>query len=345
MPLNLYYLVTAYAENDNELIGQVLLGAAMRVLHDHAVLSRSEIETALAQAELDSQVERVRVTALPFRIDELSSIWSGFQSQYRLSAGYKVGVLLIESSRAARAPLPVLRRGSDDRGPSVVPGPAPSLSGVAGFLDASLSDPTSIAKPAAELGDTVVLTGAHFEGADMLVRLTHGRTGNVRQLPLAGERDSTTVRFTLPPAGDPGVPREWPAGFYTVELVVTRADAPPWTTNRLSFALAPSVSALVPASQAVGAQPFALILTCTPQVLEEQRVSVLLRDRELTPAAGDVVTPGSPDQPSTVQVTVDGLEPGDHVVRLRIDGIDSLPVDLTSTPAAFDPAQTLTMTP
>ena len=345
LPLNLHYLVTVYAENDNELIGQVLLGTAMQVLHDHPVLSRSEIETALAQAELDEQVERVRVTALPFKVEELSGIWSGFQSEYRLSAGYKVGVLLIEGRRDARAALPVLRRGGEDRGPAVVPGPAPSLTGVAEFFDASLPDPPSAAKPAAELGDTVVLTGAHFDGADMVARLTHDRTGTARELSLLPERDDTTVRFLLPPASDPNVPGEWPAGFYTVELVVTRTGAPPWTTNRVTFALAPRVSALAPGSQAVGAQPFGLLVTCTPQVLGEQRVSVLVRDRELAPDPGGIVTLGDPNLPSTVQVTVDGLEPGGYVVRLRIDGIDSLPVDLTARPPAFDPAQTLTITP
>lgn len=345
MPLNLHYLITVYAENDNELIGQVLLGNAMRVLHDHPVLDRSEIETALAEAELDAQVERVRVTALPYRVEELTAIWSGFQSEYRLSAGYKVGVLLIESTRAPRAALPVLRRGGEDRGPAVVPGAAPGLTRVAEFFDATQPAPPSAAKPAAELGDTVVLSGVHLEGADMVARLTHDRTDAVQELPLLPERDSTTVSFALPPASDPAVPRDWPAGFYSVELVVTRSGASPWTTNRLTFALAPSVSALIPPSQAVVAQPFTLQLTCTPQVLTDQRVSVLVRDREFTPDAGGIATPGDPDQPSTVEVTVAGLEVGDHVVRLRIDGIDSLPVDLSAVPPAFDPAQTLTISP
>jgi hypothetical protein len=63
------------------------------------------------------------------------------------------------------------------------------------------------------------------------------------------------------------------------------------------------------------------------------------------PDAGGIVTPADADQPSTVQVTVDDLDVGDHVVRLRIDGIDSLPVDLATAPPAFDAAQTLTITP
>ena len=36
---------------------------------------------------------------------------------------------------------------------------------------------------------------------------------------------------------DAGVPRAWPIGFYTVTLVVSRPNLPPWTTNALPFAL------------------------------------------------------------------------------------------------------------
>ena len=343
LPLNLHYMVTVYAENDNELIGHVLLGTAMRILHDHPVLSRDKIRTALSQAELDQQVELVRVTALPFSPEEVSEIWSGFQSEFRLSAGYKVGVLLIDSTRAAHAALPVLRRGTADRGPAVVAGAAPNLTAVAELFDAGA--PPFAAKPAAELGDTVVLNGFHFAGADMMARLTHGLSDTVHTRQLLAERDDTTVRFTLPPITDPSVARDWPAGFYAVELVVTRPDAPPWTTNRLTFALAPSVSALAPPSQTVGGQPFALTLTATPQILADQRVSVLLGDREFAPNPGGIVTPADQDTPSTVTVTVDGLADGSHVARLRIDGIDSLPVDFTAVPPVFDPAQTLVVTP
>ena len=80
-------------------------------------------------------------------------------------------------------------------------------------------------------------------------------------------------------------------------------------------------------------------------MLADQRVSILLRDRELAPDPGGIATPGDPNLPSTVQVTIDDIAPGDHVVRLRIDGIDSLPVDLAAAPPAFDAAQTLTITP
>ena len=76
-------LVLALGHDDSELIGQVLLGTAMRILHDHPVLSRAEIRDALALSELDSQFERLRITPMPVSSDELSKLWAGFQSEYR----------------------------------------------------------------------------------------------------------------------------------------------------------------------------------------------------------------------------------------------------------------------
>ncbi len=344
LPLNLHYLLTVYAENDNELIAQVLLGNAMRVLHDHPVLARSEIEAALAEAKLDAQVERVRVTALPITPDELLGIWSGFQSEYRLSAGYKVGVLLIESARLSSAPLPVLRRGETDRGPAIVSGAAPSLSRIEAFVNPALPTPPALAKPSAELGDVIVVKGSNFSGATMTARLTASED-ILHTRPILPERDDTTIRFSLPEMTEPNVARDWPAGFYQLELEVSHPDVPSWVTNRLTFALAPTVSALAPLNQPEAAQPFELTLTCTPQLRADQRVAVLLGDRALTPDAAGTVTPADPDAPSTVTVDVDNLAQGDHVARLRIDGIDSLPVDLLAVPPSFDAAQILTISP
>jgi hypothetical protein len=46
-------------------------------------------------------------------------------------------------------------------------------------------------------------------------------------------------------------------------------------------------------------------------------------------------------QPTTLVVTVPAVPAGDYLVRLRVQGIDSLPVTVTGSPAklAFDPQQ------
>lgn len=343
LALNLYYMLTAYGQSDSELVAHVLLGTAMRILHDHSVLGRAEIRAALAQSGLDAQVERVRITPQPVSLDEVSKLWTGFQSEYRLSAAYQVAVVLIESQRAPRAPLPVLRRGEEDRGPVAVAAPGATLLGVRAFVDPSLDEQPPSGKPAAELGDVVVLEGVHLGSDPLTARLGHPRLDTPLELPPEPERSDTEVRVALPAAGDPGVPARWPAGFYTIELLQQRPGLPSWTTNRLPFGLAPTITNLDPTSRPAAAQPFDLEVRCTPQVLPEQRAVLLLGAREIPPTS--VTTPADPDAETTLAFPVQGLAEGAYVVRLRVDGADSIPIDFTAGVPRFDAGQTVTITP
>lgn len=341
--LTLRYLLSAFGENDSELIAQVLLGTGMRILHDHPVLAREEIRDALAQSGLDAQVERVRVTPLPLSLDELSRLWTGFQAAYRLSVAFEVSVVLIESERAARAALPVLRRGSEDRGVAVLAAPAPTLTEVRRFLDPALTGRAGEMKPAAELGDTVVLVGRNFGSEPLVARFVHPLADGPIVRPIEGVASETEVHVALPGPGEAGVPAAWPAGIWTVELEVQRATPPRWTTNRLAFGLVPTITAIGPVSQPVGAQPFDLTVACVPQIRPEQRVGLLLGAHEIRPVS--VTTPASPDGETTLVFPIEGLPEGSHVVRLRVDGIDSIPVDFTGDLPAFDPDQTVLITP
>jgi hypothetical protein len=343
LALNLYYLLTAYGQQDSELIAHVLLGAAMRILHDHPVLSRTEIRTALPEAELDTQFENVRLTPQPVSLDEVSKLWTGFQSKYRLSAAYQVSVVLIESLRPSISPLPVLQRGKADRGPIALAAPGPSLLEVRQIYDPTLPQRPAAGKPAAELGDVLVLGGTSFGSDPLTARFRHARLEEPIPVAPSPGRSETEVSVTLPAPGVAGVPAAWPAGVYTVELLVQRPDVPAWTTNRLPFALGPTVGSIAPATEAKGSQPFALTLECRPQVLPAQRATLLLAGREIAPAS--VATPGNPDAPTTLVFPVDGLNDGTYVVRLRVDGADSVPIDFTAVPPQFSAAQTLTITP
>lgn len=333
LALNLYYILTAYGQDDSELVAHVLLGTAMRILHDHPVLGRAEIRTALAPSELDAQFERVHVSPQPVSLDDVSKLWNGFQSEFRLSAAYQVSVVLIESRRRPAAPLPVLRRGEADRGPVAVATPGPSLTAVTAFEDPALEVQPPHGKPGAELGDVLVLSGNNLGGEPLVVRLRHLRLDVSAEL--TSERPDTELRVRLPAPDTPGVPAAWPAGCYTVELA---GQSP---GRLLPFCLGPTLVDLAPRTQPAG--PFDLTVSCRPRIRPEQRVAVLLGSRELTPAS--VSTPADPDSPTTVVVPVPALPPGDHVVRLRVDGADSVPIDFTTTPAGFDSAQTVTVTP
>ena len=131
LPLMLYYLLTAYSDDEDDTNAHRLLGEAMGVLHDHPLLGAAEIKNAtspiaeLSASNLHEQIERVRINLQPLTFEDMSKLWTTFQTHYRVSAAYQVSVVLIESARAPRTPLPVLKRGEDDRGVTSQPDVAP----------------------------------------------------------------------------------------------------------------------------------------------------------------------------------------------------------------------------
>jgi hypothetical protein len=51
-----------------------------------------------------------------------------------------------------------------------------------------------------------------------------------------------------------------------------------------------------------------------------------------------------PSPTGTLTFRVDAASPGQHRVRLRVDGVDSLLVDRSVTPPVFVPSQSVTIT-
>jgi hypothetical protein len=332
LALDLYYLVTAYGQDSNELIANVLLGTAMSILHDHAVLSRAEIESALAASGLHEQFERIRITPQAISQEDISKLWSGFQFEYRLSAAYHVSAVLIDSKRPSRSPLPVLQRGSDDRGAYVLAAPVPSLN--------ALILPNL--KSSAEPGDTLTLKGINLDSQTTTVRFSNPRlVAPIERAPLPGGA-ANQIQVRIPDiAEDNQFPSIWAAGFYTLLLVIQRLDLPTWTTNELPFALAPQVTSITPTTAPAG--DITLQLTCIPQVRAGQRVALLFDNRQVP--ATSITTPPDPTAETTLVFDIANVAAGEYVVRLRVDGADSIPVDFSTVPPEFDAAQRVTITP
>ncbi|MFQ5927043.1 MAG: DUF4255 domain-containing protein [Terriglobia bacterium] len=325
LPLTLYYLITAYGQNDDDTLSHRLLGRTMNILHDHPVLGAAEIEAALPGNDLHEQVERVRITPEPLSLDDMSKLWNAFQTQYRISAAYQVSVVLIESSRLARTPLPVLTRGPGDEGvtaqPDLMP-PFPTLE--------SVRAPNQ--QPSARLGDVLTISGHHLDSDAIVVRFMNPRLAAAIEVPPLPGPTSTEITVQLPDD-----PANWPAGFYTLAAVISRAGQVDRTTNELPFALAPRITTAPPITVARNAAGDASItLTCSPQVRSAQRAALLLGDRE-------VLAQSHPVQTDTLTFLVTAAPVGEHLVRLRVDGVDSLLVDRTVTPPVFDPTQKVTI--
>lgn len=329
LALNLHYLITAYGrdQNDSGVVNHRVLGGAMSVLHDHPLLGREELAIALPGNDLAEQFERLRITPLPLGIEELSKLWTVFQSQYRISAAYEVTVALIDSRNPVKAPPPVLARGV-----ASVAAPLPVLS--------EIQPP--FAQPAACLGQDIRVLGQSMGVANAVLRFVSSRLAQPVELaPLAGG-GAEALSVHLPDLGeDPGALARWAPGFYTCSLSVQPAGAPPRSSQPLAFALAPRITV---SPNAAAAGTLALTLTCAPRLAEGQRVLLILGERQVAPAS--VNTPPDTTQPSTLTFSVPDVAPGVYLVRLRVDGVDSIPVNYSGAGAvpAFDPAQRITVT-
>ena len=329
LALNLHYLITAFGkDNDTSLpYGHHLLGKAMSILYDHALLGPDEIRSATSatfpDSDLDKQIERIRITLQPLSLEEISKLWTGLVTQYRLSVGYEVSVMLIDSTQPKKTPLPVLTRGAGDKGflsqASLNP-PFPALS--------QIQFPNS--QTSARLGDSLVLTGNNLDGTGVGLVFDHPLWTATVEIPPQPGATATQVTVIIPNS-----PTNWPAGFYTVSLLVQRpGETYRRTTNQLSFALAPNIT-IAPASAA--GPNINYTVTCSPEVWTEQSAALLLGDQE-------IAAQPHPTQTASLSFQAQNLSAGDYFVRLRIDGVDSLLVNRAVTPPVFDPTQKVTVT-
>jgi hypothetical protein len=333
--LRLYYLITAYGQKDEDSLAHRLLGRAMSILQDRAVFLPAEIQTALAGNDLYRQVERVRITPHTMSTEELSKLWTTFQTNYRISVAYEVSVVLIDSAQMRRTPLPVLKRGPADEGVVVLPStqlPFPTLTDVI----LPTRQPGALLQSGVKPGDVITLEGNSLSGGAVSVKLL-GRwlAAPFVLAPLAGATD-TKIQIKLPDNQT-----DLPAGFYTVAVGVTKPGDAERVSNSLSFAIVPRVLTITPPNPIkVDAQGNATItVKVSPQVWVDQPASMLLGDREVRANARAVKT-------DTLVFPLKPAPLGKHFIRVRVDGVDSFVIaDYNATPLAFDPALQVNITP
>jgi hypothetical protein len=328
LALDLHYLITAYGRDDDgtDPVSHILLGHAMRVLHDNAVLARADLQSAQPLSDVFQQIERIKLTPQALSVEEVYKLWTIFQTQYRISTAYQASVVLIESQKPVRTPPPVLQRGAGDRGIKSFPGTTSSLP-VLNALQLPLG------RVGAQLGDTLSLLGTGLTGASG-ARLSHTRLALNTALPLAPGATDSSAGIVV--SDDPSL---WAAGIYSVVLEVKRpGESFTRSTNALALALIPTLRSVSPAS-AASAATLTFTLTVKPAVLPLQRVSVLFGDTEFV--LGELSAPAT-----TLTVDVPAPAPGQYLVRVRVDGLDSSPVVLSGTPAIpqFAASQLVTIT-
>jgi uncharacterized protein DUF4255 len=346
--LDLHYLL-AFFGNENELEPQRMLGATVRDIHAKPVLMRQMIEDAIAsepfltESNLADAVEQIKFTPLPLSLEELSKLWSVFfQAPYALSVAYQGTVVLIESVENAQAVMPVLSRGKDDRGVNTLLGPFPAIESIhIGAPEDAERRPRAPSYPSAQLGTMLTIAGRNLGGEAVSVRFDHARLAVTKTIVIPTS-DRSGAELKVPLADDAAAQTEWAAGLYTVAVVVENGGAER-TTNQLPLSFAPKLTNIAPpnpvARDLVGNAT--LTITCGPQVRPTQRAALLIADREVAAQTHPVDT-------GTLQFTVENAPVViDALVRLRIDGIDSLPFTRQAVPPpphlVFDDSQKVTI--
>ena len=350
LAIDLHYLLSAYGSQD--LNAEVLLGYAMQLLHETPVFTRNQLRTvlgapspidgsilpspfgSLSAAALAEQVEMLKITPVFLTSEELSKLWTAMQARYRPSMAYLVSVLLIQSDAPARSAPPVLKRGPADRGPTALASGNATLS--------RIEPAASELLPALRLGDDLRVFGSAFDSGTVTVCFENVRLGVLRELSPV---DATPTRMTvhLPAvAEDASAMDGWGIGLYQVSLRVERPNVPTWRSNAVPMALSPLIS-ISPLAGAAG--DLTLVIDCTPRLHASQHSAARLIFGNREVIADSISTPADTTKPTQLKFKVKDATAGKHVIRLRIDGVDSLPVIVSGTPATFefDPQQTVTV--
>jgi len=333
LPLALHYLITPYVQGGKDLDAHRLLGLASRAVHEQSQLSQTQLHDSAAFSNVSTQFDRIRITWQALAENDIYSLWSAFQTPYRLSAAFEVRVVLIDGRQPPRTPVPVIRRGENDEGPAAradTTSPFPEL-------DAAVPDNK---QTAARPGESVELHGINLSAQTASATLTHPLLADPLTLtPTTVTADAVTIRL---PAAAPAVP----AGLWTVILELTNTvDTHQLTTvtNAVSLAVAPRISSAMPINAARDAQGSVdIALTCQPPVIAGQQAFLIIGGRAIPE---DRAIAGTPVTGTALSFTVPDAQPGTHVVRLRVAGIDSLLLDRSQAKPRFDDSQTVTVTP
>ncbi len=311
--LDLHYLITCHGK-DSALEAQRLLGRAVTALAVNPVLgpqlvaaavdAYSEVEDTafLKEYDLANQLEPVRLTPTSLSPDELSKLWSVFpQTPYQLSVTYTATVVLLEAPVTTHRALPVRERTF-----RVSPAAGPRL--------VSVSDAGS---------DAATVPGAVFvlRGERLLGAVTRVRFGPAELAPLPG---ATSSQLSVVASGDV------PAGLHSVQVLHLAPEdepgvgppiRPDGASNALPATVRPTVTRAVPEGTDI-------LVELTPPLFAGQRATVRFSRSTGDPDTVTVVLPpgalGSPPQPA-LRVPHCGVPPGTWLVRVQVDGVESLP--------------------
>lgn len=329
-PYDLYFLVTCYGD-DIQLEPQRVLGAILRRLAAEPVLTKAMIKDAtfgvLADNNLDTEAESIKLSLLPLSLEEFSKLWSVFfQTTYNISIALQASVIFIDGKEMPGPALPV-----HSRNVYVRPIYQPVIEQV--LSQKTLADPIEANQPIVA-GDILVLAGKQLRGEVTRV--------GVSGLEITPD-DASEVQIKVPLKTPPFPADSLRAGVLGVQVVhrlnmgTPAAPHQGFESNVAAFVLRPVVTAgtvTIDSSTVINTVTYrdaTIPLDFVPKIGVNQRLVLLLN--EFNPPTNraprayrfDIKLPAAPpDVLGHVDAPVKVVAAGDYLLRVQVDGAESL---------------------
>jgi hypothetical protein len=319
--IDLYYMISFYG-NDTELEPQRLLGSVIRTFNDRSSLTSEAIQQTiadssfrfLADSNLADQVQQVTINPVDLSLDDLSKAWSTFfQTAYMLSVTYRVTMVAIEGEESLKKALPVRER---------------SFGGSVPFPYQPVVE--QIVSEAGKLEPIGATTTLHILGRQLQSHTTQVRINGFEITPASVTETQIILPLATIPidclrAGVQGlqvihrIPSSVATGYRSDRLV---------ESNAIPMILRPTIKQIhVTDSNEQNDDLHSALLTIEVDVMVgiKQRVVLVMNEWSVDNPVGYQfeARPRTADT-DTIVVSLQGVKPAEYLLRLQIDGAESL---------------------
>ncbi|MEM9907662.1 MAG: DUF4255 domain-containing protein [Cyanobacteria bacterium P01_D01_bin.44] len=332
--LDLYYMLSAYG-NDTELEPQRLLGSIVRTLSDKTVLTADMIQGAISDAafltdsDLTTQPQQITINPVEMDTDELSKVWSTFfQAPYSLSLVYKVMAVVIDGEASTQRALPVREA---------------SFGGIMPFPHQPMIEKVLAqtgAQSPIDADSSIRILGKQLRGQRTLVKVGTAEIVpqsvsyteivlSLKEVPHKALRAGIQTTQVLHYSSDRAPTAQTAiAQTATAQTASRQKQVVPVISNALPFVLRPTLTSVQVADvEGIDDDPRTGTLQVSTQlsVGSEQRVVIALNEWSVeTPTTYLFEAPPRQADANSLVIPFDGVKPGDYLIRLQIDGADSL---------------------
>ena len=319
--LDLYYMISLYG-NDTELEPQRLLGSVVRTFSDLPILLPEVIRETiadsrfrfLAESNLADQIQQVTINPEDLSLDDLSKVWSTFfQAPYRLSITYKVTMVMIEGEESAKKALPVRDR---------------SFGGIMSFPNQPVVE--QVASDLGKLEPILATTTLQITGKQLQNPRTQLRLGGFEATPSSVSDTQIILPLTAFPVD---ALRAGVQGLQVIHRLHTGTTALSdrscaVESNAFPIVLRPTIKQVhLTTSSGHGDDLRSALLTVQVDVRigMKQRVVLVMNEWSIAEPVGyQFEVPTRTADTHALAIPLQGVKPGEYLLRLQIDGAESL---------------------